>query len=220
MRSAGFDEQNIVELQEQLREYISSVQPDPLVRGEEGLSGGFRDAVGNARDGDVGNTDMSTLDALLHDDDELDLSSMADVSEKANREDEGAGTAGASSRKADDLASGNGKESSTTAADTGISSEWKAVIEKYIRPPNTPLEAERQELLRSLEYHAAEDLSTEAELKALQRTRIETELLARARLSVVYEQKEAARRAREWGKRGVSLDSLPAPALELKDNSS
>ena len=36
MRMAGFDEQSIPELQEQLREYISSVQPDAIV-GSEGL---------------------------------------------------------------------------------------------------------------------------------------------------------------------------------------
>ena len=149
---------------------------------------------------------MSTLDALLHDDDGLDMPSVNNVSEGAN------GPEPSAADEATEGASGAGTSGRA-------SSEWQAVIDSYIRPPSTPLETERQELLRSFEYHAPEDLTTEAELGALQRARTETELLARARLAVVYEQKEAARRVREWQRRGVAMDSLPAPALELTDNS-
>jgi hypothetical protein len=203
MRSAGFDEQSIPELQEQLREYISAVQPDPIVGlGEGGRGGHARGTGGRGAD----STDMSTLDALLHDDDGLDMPSVNNVSEGAN------GPEPSAADEATEGASGAGTSGRA-------SSEWQAVIDSYIRPPSTPLETERQELLRSFEYHAPEDLTTEAELGALQRARTETELLARARLAVVYEQKEAARRVREWQRRGVAMDSLPAPALELTDNS-
>ena len=79
------------------------------------------------------------------------------------------------------------------------------------------LEEERQELLSSLEFVTPEQLTSEHELSAFKRNRTETELLARARLAVMYEHKEAARRSREWQRRGMVLDSLPAPALELDD---
>ena len=48
--------------------------------------------------------------------------------------------------------------------------------------------------------------------------RTENQLIVRARLSVEYEQKEAARRFREWRRRGVWIEKLPPPALELIDN--
>ena len=207
MRMAGFDEQSIPELQDQLREYISSVQPDAIV-GSEGLG---RSSGGGGGGGEGKKTDMSTLDALLHDDDGLD-SSLDTFSSSGSGSGEAFHTSSSATAQVDVV-----KDSSSG---TGVSSEWQAMIDSYIRPPTTPLETERQELLRSLEYHAPEELSSEAELNAFQRSRMETELLARARLAVVYEQKEASRRVREWERRGVALDSLPSPALELTDNSS
>ena len=208
MRSAGFDEQSIPQLQELLREYITSVQPEPLLGKEHGSMG-----AKSGRSGSSGKADMSTLDALLHDDDGLDLPSAAHNSGSS-------GSTGKSAARAEAAERGLKVDGSASEPSHGTSSEWKALIDTYIRPPSTPLESERHELLRSLEFHSPEELSTESELSAFQRARVETELLARARLSVAYEQKEAARRVREWERRGVALDSLPAPALELTDNSS
>jgi hypothetical protein len=46
--------------------------------------------------------------------------------------------------------------------------------------------------------------------------RQENQVILRARLEVIYEKKEAARRAAEWEKRGVlPPDELPRPELEL-----
>lgn len=40
-------------------------------------------------------------------------------------------------------------------------------------------------------------------------------MIVRARLSVLYEEKEAARRAHVWQERGVWGDELPRPTLRL-----
>jgi hypothetical protein len=55
-------------------------------------------------------------------------------------------------------------------------------------------------------------------LAAVQRNRVENQLITRARLSVEYERKEAARRTREWKSRGVWLSKLPPPELQLVDD--
>ena len=158
--------------------------------------------VAGSRAGSLKGTDMSTLDALLHDDDDLEP-----VTRSAPATAPAAGVASAEAAV------------STSASEPGpvpVSAEWGEVIKQYIKEPSTPLEKERQELLASLEYHSPETLSTEHELSAFKRNRTETELLARARLAVMYERKEAARRRRE-GSAEAWPESLPAPALELDD---
>jgi hypothetical protein len=206
MKSAGFDEQSIPQLEQQLQEYIS--------RGGPG-SGAVPGAVGGGKvDGAddssrrASGTDMSTLDALLHDDDGLDVTDGAASSNSSSSAGHKGGDAGAAATE------GGGDRDSNAAP---VSEEWRDVISRYIRPPSTPLEMERQELLSGLEYLSPEELTTETELGAFKRNRVETELLARARLAVRYEQKESARRHREWQRRGMVLDSLPSPALELDE---
>lgn len=209
IRSAGFDEASAPQLEQQLQEYISgSVGASSLgsVGGGSGVAGDeahgdSHGGVAGGRAGGLKGTDMSTLDALLHDDDDLEP-----VTRSAPATAPAAGVASAEAAV------------STSASEPGpVSAEWGEVIKQYIKEPSTPLEKERQELLASLEYHSPETLSTEHELSAFKRNRTETELLARARLAVMYERKEAARRSREWQRRGMALESLPAPALELDD---
>ena len=45
------------------------------------------------------------------------------------------------------------------------------------------------------------------------KNRLDTELAARARLGRMYEKKEAARRSREWTRRGVWQDKMPMLSL-------
>lgn len=43
--------------------------------------------------------------------------------------------------------------------------------------------------------------------------RMENEIILRARMHKMYEDKEGARRYREWKQRGVLLDDMPFPML-------
>ena len=45
--------------------------------------------------------------------------------------------------------------------------------------------------------------------------RVDAQVITRARCSVEYEEKEAARRHREWVRRGVMLVKLPAAPLNV-----
>ena len=224
IRSAGFDEASVPQLERQLQEYIS---------GSIGSIGGGRDHTGGEnsggsdgvvdrggrsgsgdRTGDLRGADMSTLDALLRDDDDLEPKALSSPSPSAST----SAATGAAVASGDSSSAASSSSSSSSDSESGpVSAEWGEIIKKYLRQPTTALEEERQELLSSLEFVSPEQLTSEHELSAFKRNRTETELLARARLAVMYERKEAARRSREWQRRGMVLDSLPAPALELDD---
>ena len=94
------------------------------------------------------------------------------------------------------------------------------MVKKYVRTPSTTLEKERDTFLGNMERFDWTEAATEMELYTHNRERTENQLIIRARLSVDYERKESARRSREWRRRGVWIDKLPMPALELIDNRS
>lgn len=95
---------------------------------------------------------------------------------------------------------------------TKASAEWDAAVKKYIPEPVTQLQKARNEFLAQSDLvgQRPSELSTEAELKAFAAAREDTERLIRARLSVVYEKKEAARREASALERQLIIDELPA----------
>jgi hypothetical protein len=94
---------------------------------------------------------------------------------------------------------------------------WDQLKSAYFRKSTTQLEQLREELFSSIETDGPADAEDELDLYHYKRTRNENMLVTRARLSVQYEDKEAARRNREWRQRGVWLESLPRPQLNIVD---
>lgn len=100
-------------------------------------------------------------------------------------------------------------------ADVGVkkgSGEWEYVVEKYVPQPRTELERLRNKFFSQMEYSgdSPSDLTTEAQLKDYQDARVEAEVMVRARLAVLYERKEAARREEDAQQRQLMFDDLPA----------
>lgn len=95
---------------------------------------------------------------------------------------------------------------------TKASADWDAAVKKYIPEPITQLQKARNEFLAQSDLvgQRRSDLSTESELKAFAETREETERLIRARLSILYEKKEIARRESSASERQLLIDELPA----------
>jgi hypothetical protein len=187
--SAGLDEASVPELQQQLRD---------LLAGD--TSAGYISSDYGVRGGESGGVDMSQLDALLReaDDDDTDDFAEADGEEEEIEVEE---------------------EEEEEVNEVQMSAgEWDKVVKKYVREPSTDLERERDEFLGNMEHSSWKDATSEIELYAFHRDRTENQLIIRARLSVEYEKKEAARRFREWRRRGVWIEKLPPPALELIDN--
>merc|ERR1711988_777883 len=83
-------------------------------------------------------TNMSTLDALLRDDDDL---------EPISRVSSASAPTSTNKRPSSVNSSVVGDDKEVSA---NVSEEWNAIIKKYIREPSTPLEKERQDLLSSL----------------------------------------------------------------------
>lgn len=93
--------------------------------------------------------------------------------------------------------------------------EWQRLLEENdIRMPTTELERERDELFRKQDAFQLEESQDDLDLYQFRRMRQENMLLVRARLYAIYEEKEAARRWREWKARGVWMD-LPRADIEL-----
>lgn len=87
------------------------------------------------------------------------------------------------------------------------------MLEQY--KPKTVLEKHRHSMLSVTEEYRLEDCTDLDELESFTRQRLDSSIVTRARLSTRYEQKEGARRAREWRQRGVILEELPPPALNI-----
>jgi hypothetical protein len=96
--------------------------------------------------------------------------------------------------------------------------EWSRLVTRYFRTPTTELERRRDELFRMTSVDQPEDAEDELDLEHHRRVRSENMMVTRARLSVEYERKEAARRVREWRARDMWLEKLPRAQLSLVDN--
>jgi hypothetical protein len=94
---------------------------------------------------------------------------------------------------------------------------WEQLKAAYFRKPTTTLEQLRLDLFSQIETAGPEDAEDELDLYHYKRTRTENQLVTRARLSMRYEDKEAARRNKEWRERGVWLESLPRAQLNIVD---
>ncbi len=94
--------------------------------------------------------------------------------------------------------------------------EWVAMVSKYIRIPQTSLEKDRFAFYGQLDFSPdLEQIDTEHAAEEFQQSRMQSEILAQARLGRKYEVKESARRKREWERRGVWTNELPSPVAPL-----
>jgi len=107
----------------------------------------------------------------------------------------------------------DGFDSEDVASNDSNDPEFLEVLEQY--KPKTILETHRHKLLSVTEEFRLEDCSDLDELETFKRQRLDSSIVTRARLSTQYEQKESARRAREWRQRGMILEELPAPVLNI-----
>jgi len=90
--------------------------------------------------------------------------------------------------------------------------KWQKLLATYYKVPVTGLEAQRERFFRSTEFEFVEEAKSVADLKAFQHHRLDTTVVVRARLARDYEEKEAARRNREWDARGMIR--LPRPTMK------
>lgn len=204
---AGLDAAALPELQRQLKEY--NLQ---------------KDAGMTARDG--GDMDLSPLDALLMDDEtvsapEAGVEEDGEEADELGGQEEGKKTWDADfvvgSRLGDRKAGAQLRDMSLNNTQSMSRPDWDKLVASYFRPATTGLERQRDELFDSVVLEGPENAEDEVDLYHHKRVRTENEIVARARLSVRYEQKEAARRVAEWKSRGVMLEELPRAQLNVID---
>ena len=225
MKRVGLDDATLPELQRQLQEYTRGAGTGGAGGREGSMAGrGGAGATGGASRGAEGEMDMSPLDALLRDDDDdVTLRSKAASGQAQERQQavQGSASTDAASTPSEGARVATGEYlpdlSLNTAASLG-KPEWERLVSRYFPTPTTELEQRREELFRSVVLDQPESADDEQDLEYHKRVRTENMLVTRARLSVEYEQKEAARRTREWRSRGVLMETLPRAQLSLVDN--
>jgi hypothetical protein len=210
---AGLDEATLPELQQQLRELTQNAAGE----GQGGAAGsGMGLGMG------LGSDMMTPLDDLLAED--LDVEARARLrsagGEEAGLEDTEAGgeEEGEGEGEAADVAAEGVMTDLTLRTASALGPEgWEQLKAAYFRKPTTTLEQLRLDLFSQIETAGPEDAEDELDLYHYKRTRTENQLVTRARLSMRYEDKEAARRNKEWRERGVWLESLPRAQLNIVD---
>eukprot|EP01038_Epipyxis_sp_PR26KG_P005458 gene5458-7554_t len=77
------------------------------------------------------------------------------------------------------------------------------------------LERARNNWFKRFEYVERPDPENELRLKLFEQNRLEAEIVVQARLGSLYENKEAARRLREWRRKGTWLEKMPRAELAV-----
>ena len=146
-----------------------------------------------------GTIDMASLDALLKDDDNDDDDASSSSPDVITNQ------------------SNDNTEFSIADEESLLKSEaaWIKAVTKHYKFPTTTYGDEREQFFRGMDVSKIEEAEDEVDLSIFQKQRAETEVQIRARLGYVYENKEAARRVKEWKTRGVMMDDLPPPPLPL-----
>lgn len=81
--------------------------------------------------------------------------------------------------------------------------DWNRMIRNYYKKPVTALDHARDKFYKNMEVESFDSCTEEHQLYILHRTRLENEIIIKARLELLYEKKEGARRAAEWKRRKV-----------------
>lgn len=115
------------------------------------------------------------------------------------------------------------EEPPTPTKDEMSTEDWNKVSRKYYTPPKSKLQFLREEWINSLAtkegttWERMQDLKDEDSLKFMKRMRLDVQMVVRGQLAIEFENKEGARRQREFKRRGVHMNVQPYP-LECIDN--
>eukprot|EP01039_Chlorochromonas_danica_P001781 gene1781-1946_t len=93
--------------------------------------------------------------------------------------------------------------------------EWQAMVEKYVDLPKNDYEKDMFELYGGVELNGLQDIRCEEDAMDFRDRRFQAEVLAKAKLEKKYEQKECARRKKDWKERGVWTKQIPRPVSPL-----
>ncbi|KAJ1409660.1 hypothetical protein B484DRAFT_403134 [Ochromonadaceae sp. CCMP2298] len=189
MQQAGVDEASMPELKAQLQEYVKRLNI----------------SMPKYRTGGSDSLDMSALDSILKD--------AFDEEDEPKREED----SDSSSSDSDSDSDSESDEEALAQGEDGYYTheEWAAIVAKYKKPALTQLEQERDRVYGLFEFEVVEHAEDETDLATFQQMRLENEIIARARMEKKFNDKEAARRRREWTRRGVWMNELPMANLPL-----
>eukprot|EP00607_Mallomonas_marina_P001331 CAMPEP_0182438582 /NCGR_PEP_ID=MMETSP1167-20130531/85875_1 /TAXON_ID=2988 /ORGANISM="Mallomonas Sp, Strain CCMP3275" /LENGTH=259 /DNA_ID=CAMNT_0024632013 /DNA_START=248 /DNA_END=1027 /DNA_ORIENTATION=+ len=186
---------SLSDLQAQLQSSLSHTTRSSSTSLSDSSSSDYRSNTG-------GNSlDLSSLDALLRDyDQDENTKNMLNIEE--NNQD-------------DKIEIDNENDDHINIIKKENIEEEEEEEEKRRPVYHTVLEKERDAYLKTLEYESWEEARDEDNLSGFYRERMDNQILVRARCAVEYEEKEAARRQREWERRGVWLEGFPSEPLQL-----
>eukprot|EP01041_Mallomonas_annulata_P004181 gene4181-8317_t len=109
----------------------------------------------------------------------------------------------------------NLKSLSSTAKEMGVDVDVDVDYAGQGPLLHTVLDRDRDAFLRTMEYDTWDEAKALDNVAGFNRQRMDHQVIVRARCAVEYEEREAARRKREWDKRGVWQRNFPAQPLQI-----
>mmetsp|Transcript_8023 Transcript_8023/g.11986 ORF Transcript_8023/g.11986 Transcript_8023/m.11986 type:complete len:607 (-) Transcript_8023:202-2022(-) len=206
MSSAGISEASLPEIRKQLQEYIQ----------DAALGMPNYDTVEQAN---LYGSSVSTLDDLLNDsfeEGEFEQEEDEDDDDEEYEDDDEDDEDYEDDEDDDGEDVDDDYEYEESEEEILASEEEARLVEEFKNAPRTELEIEKDIFYDHTEEGCKQSLETLEDVEHFKTLRLENETMARARMLRMYEEKEAARRHREWVRRGVWLDKMPMPSSPLR----
>lgn len=187
MATAGLDESSLPEVRRQLQKYLkhSSIGMPNY---------GLNDATYGGPSSVNGSGSGLNLDSLLND--------SFDVQEKSQH------------FLPHEMFHDTAAYTTTAGLKVAVTEKDAQAVQQLLESRKTELDKEKDLFYAQSEGSALQSVQTVADVEAFKQLRLESEIIARARMMNMYEEKESARRAMEWKRRGVVMD-LPMPTNPL-----
>ena len=195
LSNAGLGEASMPEIRRQLKELLKSSRESADLPNYRMLESSDSDLFSSRSSGAGG---LSVLDDLLKDSfpDDVKTSPSQPYDNVFDRDDD--------------------EDEDTEDAEVAISEEEKELVGAF-KSTHRSLYAEERNLLfsNSDTVNSLDEIKTMEDVQTFKSNRLDTEMIYRSRLMYEYEEKESARRVREWKRRGVMLDKMPTPVLKI-----
>ena len=195
LSNAGLGEASMPEIRRQLKELLKSSRESADLPNYSMLESSDSDLFSSRSSGAGG---LSVLDDLLKDSfpDDVKTSPSQPYDNVFDRDDD--------------------EDEDTEDAEVAISEEEKELVGAF-KSTHRSLYAEERNLLFSSSdtVDSLDEIKTMEDVQTFKSNRLDTEMIYRSRLMYEYEEKESARRVREWKRRGVMLDKMPTPVLKI-----
>lgn len=160
------------------------------------------------------------LESLSEETDSVDMSILDDILGEINKDKSATASASAIGEGSEPADGAEGEKKGYGNMLAKGSAQWEQFVKDQLNTPTNELEQDREMYFLQFDSSDFESLETLEDVDDFKNSRIQTELIVRAKLIKQYEQKESARQTADWENRKIWKDELPFPTLPLVEKDS